>query len=337
MELGFMDLMQTAAVICDVTLKPKPGEKIVILADSRNHEYHGQEPLIEALMAVMAERGLDPTMIYYEGRTRSNMNIPEIAALAVDNADIVVAETSLLILQSQAMMKIMRNKHTRCIMLPSGSSITASPDEIYRLMPRTKEELLEVSDLMDRTGEMLKGTPKVHFSAANGTDMNLSLVPLSIYPDDGIAIHDGLCDRPGRIAIIPPGSIVCTAADGTVNGKMVLDGETSLYVGLIDSPVTLTFENGLVTNVEGSGTAATAVRNFLNGLDASGQSNEMFEYGMGFNPKAKLNGNPSEGEFIYGCVHVGVGFMTQNHFDAIIPNASAEIEGVPVLKDGKYL
>ncbi len=337
MELGFMELMRTAAVICDDCLKAQPGEKVVIVADSRNHEYQGQEPMIQALMAAMAERGLDPTMVCYEGRSLASPKIPEIAAFAIENADIVVAETSVLILQSQVMQRLMVNKSNRCILLPSGINISWAPDEIYHMMPRTREELLEVSDLMNRVGNKLKGNRSIRFSAANGTDISLNLVPCPFYADDGIAIHDGLCDRKGRIAILPAGSIVCMSQEGSINGKLVLDAEASLYSGMLPDAATLYFKDGVVTSIEGNGVTADLVRNYLGGMDPAGQTNMMPEYGMGFNPKARLNGNSSEGESLAGCVHIGVGYMNQDHFDAIIPNATCEIDGELVLKDGKYL
>ncbi len=337
MELGFMELMRTAAVLCDVSLKAKPGEKIVIVADSRNHEYQGQEPMIEALMAVMAERGLDPTMICYEGRYLSSPNVPEIAEFAMANADIVVAENSVLILQSQAMQTLWKTQKTRGFLLPSGINITWSPDEIYRMMPRTEEELLESSELMYRIGDKLKGNPKLHFTAENGTDITLELAPSPMFTDDGISLSDGICDKPGELETMPPGNLVAMSKDGTVNGRLVLDAEASVYSGLLPDAVTITYENGLITSIEGNGTAANLVREFLAEFDPEGETNAMPEYGMGFNPRAKLNGNSSEGECLFGCIHVGVGYMDKDHFDAIIPNATLEINGELVLKDGQFL
>ncbi len=335
MELGFMELMRPAAVIVDDCLKVKPGEKVVVVADSRNHEYQGQESMIEALMAVMAERGIDPVMILYEGRHLSSPNIPELAVQTMEMADVVIAENSVLILQSQAMKRIWASETTRCILLPSGINITWSPDELYRMMPKTSSELFESSELMNRIGDKLHGNPKVHVTAANGTDFMYDLIPDPHYAG-GISIDDGLCDKPGMSATIPTGNLVCICPEGSVTGKLVLDSEISLYNTLLPDSATLTFNDGRLVSIEGSGVTAGLIRDFISELDESDTSNELPEYGMGFNPKAQLNGNSSEGESILGCVHVGVGFIDQDHFDAIIPDATVEINGELVLKDGVF-
>ncbi len=338
MELGFMELMRPAAVLVDDCLKIQPGEKVVITADSRNHEYQGQEPMIQALMAVLAERGLDPTMIYYEGRYLSSPNIPEIAAFAIENADVVIGENSVLLLQSQVMKRLWANHHTRCVLLPSGINVTWSPDEIYRMLPRTKEELMASSDLTNRVAAKLKETPnpRIHITAANGTDITYDFIPDPTIAG-GISAGDGMCDKPGMMGSFPGGGVGCLGGGGDVNGKIVLDAEISLYSGLLPDAATLTYENGRVVSVEGNGVTAGLIREFLAELDPTDPSNEMPEYGMGCNKKALLNGNSSEGESIYGSIHVGVGFIDQDHFDAIVPNATVEINGELVLKDGEYL
>ncbi len=337
MELGFMDMMHAAAVICDDCLKAQPGEKIVILADSRNHEYHGQEQMVQALMAVMTERGLDPTMVYFEGRHAMHQDLPEIASYAVQNADIVVSETSILLLYTPTMQKLREKKQNRVIMLPEGIAINASPDELYRMMPTSKEELAELHDLMNRVGDKLKGEHDIHYSAANGTDISLKIAPFSQYPDGGIAIHDGLCDQKGKVVLFPPGSIVCKTVDGSINGKLVVDAENALYVGLLPDAATLTFKDGALTSIEGDGVSADLMRKYMDSLDVVDETNNMPEFGMGFNRKAQLNGSFSEGEMIYGCVHIGVGGNLFNHSDTIVPKATVEVDGELVLKDGEYL
>ncbi len=150
-------------------------------------------------------------------------------------------------------------------------------------------------------------------------------------------VHDGLCDKKGKVVLFSPGSIVSRTVAGSVNGKLVVDAENSLYVGLYPDAATLTFKDGALTSIEGDGIAAELMRKFMNGLEVNNQTNNMPEFGMGFNKKARLNGNFSEGEMIYGCVHIGVGGDIQHHTDTIVPEATCEIDGELVLKDGKYL
>ncbi len=338
MELGFMDMMRTAAVICDDCLKVQPGEKVVIVADSRNHDYHGSEQIVQALMAVMAERGLDPTMIYYEARKdQMQQKLPEIASYAIQNADVVISETSILLLYSPTFGELIKNQSNRAIFLPEAISIEASPDELYRMLPKSKEELLETHDLMHRVGDKLKGNHEVHFSAANGTDITLKLAPVSGFPGGGVSLNDGMCDKKGKITLLPAGSIVCMIVDGSVNGKLVVDAENSSYVGLLPDAATLTFKDGILTDIDGDGVSADLIRKFMKTKNAAEMTNYMPEFGMGFNPNAQLNGNFSEGEMIYGCVHIGIGALTTGHIDNIVPEATCEVDGELILKDGKYL
>ncbi len=336
MELGFMELMRTAAVIVDDCLKIQPGEKVVVTADSRNHEYPGQEPMIQALMAVMAERDLDPTLVFYEGRYLTNADIPEIAAFAIGNADVVIGVNSTLLLQSQVMKRLWAKNHVRLILLPSGVNITWSPDEIYRMMPRSTEELMETSELGRRLYDKLVGTPKIHLTAANGTDITIDFVPDKSV-SGGLAVADGICDKPGMMTGVPGGGVTCLGGAGDVNGKIVLDAEIALYNDLLPDAATLTYENGKVVSIEGDGITAGLVRDYLAGLDSTDPTNEMPEFGMGTNKRAQLNGNSSEGISVYGSAHVGIGFLGQDHFDAVIPKATVEVNGELVLKDGEYV
>ncbi len=337
MELGFMDMMKSAAIICDDCLKAKPGEKIAIVADSRNHESHGQVQMVQALMAVMAERGLDPTMIYYEGRHYMHEDLPEAASYALQNADIIISETSVLLLYTDTMETLRNNKSARIIMLPEAISIDASPDELYRMMPTSKEELAELNAQMKKVGDKLTGEHDIHFSAANGTDISLKIAPFEQFADGGILLHDGAIDQRGKLGLFPPGSIVTKSVDGSINGKLVVDAENSLYVGLYPDAATLTFRDGALISIEGDGISANLMRKYMDSLDSVDETNNMPEFGMGFNKKAQLNGNFSEGEMIYGCVHVGIGGDLRHHTDTIVPKATVEVDGELILKDGEYL
>ncbi len=109
-----------------------------------------------ALAAAMTERDLDPTIVTYEARVKKGSEIPELVTAAALEADVLIALNSTSYLHSSAFPKIYHpGGKLRVLLLPAGESVNRGGDAIYRLLPRNKEEMLEVAELTKKVGARL--------------------------------------------------------------------------------------------------------------------------------------------------------------------------------------
>ncbi len=143
--------------------------------------------------------------------------------------------------------------------------------------------------------------------------------------------------EPGEAANYPGGEIfVAPHADGA-DGLLVADLTVPYTVeGLVDEPVTLRFEGGCVTSIEG-GKAADMLRELVEGAGAGG--NVIAELGIGLNHSLRPRGHVMLDEKAGGTAHVAIGRNTGPyggdneaiiHVDCIFSGPELEADGRPV-------
>jgi leucyl aminopeptidase (aminopeptidase T) len=124
---------------------------------------------------------------------------------------------------------------------------------------------------------------------------------------------NGICNRPRMVTNLPAGKIFTLPREGTMNGTIVIDG--SWDSNLVDEPVVLQIENGLVVDVKG-GTAAAQIRQTFGEAAKRLKSKEqenvwtIAEFGFGMNPHARLAGNVLEDEKRLGTAYFSIGDNT---------------------------
>ncbi len=125
---------------------------------------------------------------------------------------------------------------------------------------------------------------------------------------------NGICNRPRMLTNLPAGKIFTLPREGTMNGTIVIDG--SWDSDLVDEPVVLQVENGLVVDVKG-GTAAAQIRQTFGEaakrLKSRDQENvwTIAEFGFGMNPNARVTGNVLEDEKRLGTAYFSIGDNTR--------------------------
>jgi leucyl aminopeptidase (aminopeptidase T) len=170
-----------------------------------------------------------------------------------------------------------------------------------------------------------------HVTCPRGSDLRLDLTGRH-----GIA-DDGDLTAPGAFGNLPCGEGFIAPLDGS--GTIIAASLAPL--GISDEPATLTITDGRIT-------AATAGfgPEYLRRLEAHGEKGtNLAELGVGTNDRARLTGNILEDEKILGTVHVAFGasagiggtVSVPIHLDAVILEASLEIDGRPVLDGGAYV
>ena len=341
MDLGFIELMPTAALLVDEALQAKKGENILLVTDSRIGRYPGTKQLGQAMAAAFAERGIDFNMVTFRGRNRLREDMPDATVEMIKKADAAVLLLSQSFLYTDAFRRIiLEREKTRLLHLPLGQDINGT-DDIFYNMPKTKEEFYAVADVGTKLETALLDKPHtLHVTAPNGTDLVFTI-------GKGLSkVQNGLANRPLAMTTMPCGSVALSVDFGSANGKLVFDQRfNALKDHWLVDPIELTVENGYVSKIEG-GTEAALFRDLVEKAPYPREKMlQVIEFGVGFNKNAGLDGiDAGEWEQVYGAGHIGMGanvnFGGTNalpwHEDGMMANVTLESDGVLILKDGEY-
>jgi hypothetical protein len=176
----------------------------------------------------------------------------------------------------------------------------------------------------------LEGSETIRIRGRAGTDLTLRVSGRPWKTDAGELV-------PGETANYPGGEVfVAPHADGA-DGVLVADLTVPYTVeGLVDEPVTLRFERGRVTSIEG-GRAADMLRDLV---DSAGEGADVIaELGIGLNHAVKPRGHVMLDEKAGGTAHVAIGRNTGTyggdneatiHVDCIFSAPEVEADGRPV-------
>jgi len=188
----------------------------------------------------------------------------------------------------------------------------------------------DVSTAAERLIAQLKGADTIRIRGRAGTDLTLRIGGRPWKTDAGDL-------EPGESANFPGGEIfVAPYADGA-DGVLVADVTVPYTVdGLVDEPVTLRFEHGRVTSIEG-GRAADMLLALVESAGAG--ADVIAELGIGLNRSLKPRGHVMLDEKAGGTAHVAIGRNTGTyggdneaaiHVDLIFSEPVIEADGSPV-------
>lgn len=216
------------------------------------------------------------------------------------------------------------------------------PEALARLVPDdTIEPLVKAHVKRLRAARAMR----VHSRA--GTDLTISL------QDAVCGGNWGYTTRPGTMTHWPGGLALAFPAAGSVNGTLVLaPGDVNLtFKRYLEQPVTLRIENDYVTRIEGAGLDADLMRSYIAawgdrdayavshvgyGLNAAARWDSMALY-----DKRDFNGTELRafaGNFLYSTgANEVAGRHTPGHFDLPLRNCTVELDGTPVVEQGRLL
>lgn len=129
------------------------------------------------------------------------------------------------------------------------------------------------------------------------------------------------------------------------NGRVVVDGSIPVPgIGLLDEPVMLTVVNGRITEFAGNAELVEKLREMFKAV-GSDKAYVLAECGVGLNDKARLTGAMLTDEGTLGTMHFGfgsnatVGGMNDVpfHTDFVFRDASLEVDGQTLIRDGEVL
>lgn len=293
----------------------QPGERLVIVYDETTLR------IGESLFLAGCDLGAKAAAIRIPALARNGMEPDEIVAAAMKAADVVVAPTGASLTHTQA-------RKNACA---AGARVATMPritEDMYFNGPITADYAV-VETVTKRYTKMLDAAETAEIRTGE-CSLTMSLAGRDGHPSTGVYRNRGESGN------LPSGEAYIAPVEGTANGSVVIDG-SFVGLGVLDEPLVLTFEDGLLVNAEGKGAAA-----LLKQLGDAPKARNLAELGIGTNDKARFTGVILEDEKIYGTVHIALGsndtfggtVSAGIHVDGVMRKPTLLLDGRIVVGDG---
>lgn len=155
----------------------------------------------------------------------------------------------------------------------------------------------------------------------------------------------GYVEKPGDLGSPPDIEANVSPLETGSNGRVVVDGSIPVPgIGLLDRPVVLTVADGRITDFAGDPSLVETLRSMFAAV-GSDKAYVLAECGVGLNDKARLTGAMLTDEGALGTMHFGFGSNAtvggENdvpfHTDFVFRNATLEVDGRTMIRDGEVL
>lgn len=310
------DLGPAVATVARRCLAVAAGEDVLVIVDRETRS------IGEALREECAGAGADAVLAVMDERATHGTEPPPTIAAALTACDVFIAPTSRS-LSHTAARKRATDAGARGATMPG-----VTEDMLARVMAVDFDTMAARSKAV---AALLEAGTRAHVTCPRGTDLRLSL--------DGRAgiSDDGELSAKGAFGNLPCGEGFIAPMLG--EGTAVASSLASL--GLSAEPARLTVADGRIVAAEGG-----LGPRFIELLLEHGEpGTNLAELGVGTNDRARLTGNVLEDEKILGTVHVAFGasagiggtVSVPVHLDAVIVDASLEVDGRAVLEAGRYV
>lgn len=321
-----MNGRSVALRLIDDGLAVQEGERLVVLADPSV-----DSRLLSEVAATAEARGslvqvvqlpfIDATPHGY-----LTWDVPQSIPLSMfDGVDAVLVIMRSLIALTPVVARA-RQAGTRFLFIPADL-------DVHR-----RSVMMEPLEVLRQRGEaitkVLAGGSRLRITSREGTDLAVSGYGM-------ISFDDARSHHRGDLDFVPGGMWNVVPVDGAVSGSAVLPA-TVHPVGIVRHPIRLTWEDSHLVAVEG-GFEARQWEEWL-GRFTSSDVRTFSHLSGGLACEARIIGHDWEDLITLGGVVVSGGenmlyggtISSPGHFDAVIPAASIEVDGAPLLVDGRY-
>ena len=287
-------MARSARTVIDTCMDVRRGENILIICDPTTTEI-GQS--LHDAASLRSDRVL--LVVMPKGRHHGDEPPAPVANL-MRQQQVVIAPTRYSLTHTKAVRQAIKD----------GSRVATMPGMTVEMFTEggmsadfniIKKNIGEMSNLLRRKRI-------INVKSDTGTNVTFEVNWREWKLDD-----NGIYNRPRMLTNLPAGKIFTLPREGTMNGTIVIDG--SWDSDLVDEPVVLQIENGLVVDVKG-GTAAAQIRQTFGEaakrLKSKDQENvwTIAEFGFGMNPNARVAGNVLEDEKRLGTAYFSIGDNT---------------------------
>jgi leucyl aminopeptidase (aminopeptidase T) len=297
-------------------LRVREGEDVLVIAD------HPLRALGEALRERASSAGADAVLALMDPRANDGNEPPRAIAAALLGCDVFIAPTSRSLSHTRA-RKAASEAGARGATMPG-----VTEDMLARVMAVDFDAMAERSRAV---AQVLSEGRLARVRCPRGSDLELD-----ISGRQGIA-DDGVLAQPGAFGNLPCGEGFIAPLGG--EGRLV--AASVAHLGISEPPATVTVRDGKIAGAEGG--LGPSYYELLASYGDDGRN--LAELGVGTNDRATLTGNVLEDEKLLGSVHVAFGasagiggtISVPIHLDAVVLEASLEVDGTAVLDGGRYL
>jgi hypothetical protein len=296
-----------------------PGERVLIVVD---------EPLVEEgsqLLAAVKDAGAEPRLELWAGK-RPLASAPARVRDGVRDSSVFLFLTQ----EPRGDEATARFEVQEGILEHGGRGIFLGFVDPPLLQGELSKPAADLETTARRLLAELEGTSTIHVRGEAGTDLTLDVTGRPW-------LSDALPLESGGFANFPSGEVYVAPLRHGAEGVLVAD-LTVPYTGegLVDEPVTLRFERGRVTSIEG-GRSAQMLRELV--ADAGRGADVIAELGLGFNPTVAPRGHVMLDEKAAGTGHVAIGRNTGSyggdneadiHVDCVFSAPQVEADGRPI-------
>jgi len=329
-KLYEFEMARAADEIVRELVKVKPGETFVLTADTGS-----DEDVVNATARAIYAVGGKPMVIWMAtppgpGRMVDAFLPSEALKGALVKANCWIEFNTQYILYSEISEYVQRNnKELRTLCLPCMHT-----DVFVRLFAHTDHAKLRV--YLDKVRDMIEGTKHVRMTSPAGTD-----VEFDNNPKHPVYSRNGYADTPGTHQLA--GMIAWAPELDSINGVIVTDGSLVPQFGVVEEPVSIYLEKGVITKVTG-GRQATEFEQYLRSFNHP-QMLRPAHTCVGFHPNTKLTGQIGEDERIWGGSQWGFGSIgthlippdgipAPSHIDCTCLNTSVYLDGKQITDKG---
>ena len=329
-ELSHEEQMaKSASTVIDICMDLRRGENILIVCDPSTTE------IGQALHQAASARSDRVLLVVMPKGRHHGEEPPTPVANLMRQQQVVIAPTKYSLTHTRAVRQAIKD----------GARVATMPGMTVKMF--TEGGMAADFNIIKKNiGEMnflLKRKRIVNVKSATGTNVTFEVNWREWKLDD-----NGICNRPRMLTNLPAGKIFTLPRPGTMNGTIVIDG--SWDSALVDEPVVLQIEHGLVVDVKG-GVAAAQIRHTFGEaakrLKSKDQQNvwTVAEFGFGMNPNARLLGNVLEDEKRLGTAYFSIGDNTTlgGHaavgiqISGVLACPSIWLDETPLLEDGTFI
>jgi leucyl aminopeptidase (aminopeptidase T) len=310
------DLGTAVGAVVNRCLAIKPGEEVLVITDA------GTRAIGDRLRDAAADAGADAVLAVMTERENDGTEPPETIAAALEHSQVFIAPTTRSLSHTTARKRASDNG-ARGATMPG---VTA--EMLDRVMAVDFDTMAKRSRAVAR---LLSEGSVAHVTCPRGTHLTLELEGR-----EGIA-DDGDLTAPGAFGNLPCGEGFIAPLNG--EGRIV--ASSLAPVGISDAPAILTLHEGQLVSAQGG-----LGPDYLERLQRHGEAGtNLAELGVGTNDRATLTGNILEDEKILGTVHIAFGasagiggtVSVPIHLDAVVLEASLDVDGRPVLEEGRFV
>ena len=322
-------MLTSARSVIRTCLQIRPFEPVLIVTDPES------SAIGRALYEAAAEVTDRTLMMMMPTSHKKGSEPPDYVAELMRKQDVVILATKSSLTHTKARINASRTGRTRIISMPGINENMFSIGGMTADYNALQKEISGLTSIFRRKRD-------VRVTSPGGTDIRFSIGAKWRTDDNGI------CNRPGQVMNLPSGRVFVFPKEETMNGIIVIDG--SWEGNLIQEPIIMEVENGIVTNISESeisekiNSIFAEVSKPLNKSKAA-LVKTVAEFGFGMNSRAKVVGNLLEDQVVRGAAHFVLGdnsaYGGKNNIGlqmrGVILKPTIELQDIDLVKDGKII